>query len=397
MNHETYASGQFAKKIDSAIEQAGEIRDIIESISGRELDGNWFPYKPLGSDGSMDGVTVTGYEKPFVHWTDRHGNSGSSDIRKAEGKLPWRIDWAARWGIHGITCEPAGKDHGAAGGSFDTGLPICKLLGSEPPSKMVYEWIQVKGAGPMSSSSGNTVGPIEALSLVPPEILRYLIAGSKMNRHIDFNTGSALFQMADEYERLVATPPNPDAGELTKRQRVAAITQSGSMRLSQINRGTDPVDSLAGVTFRHLAMLAQIKTSDDDVWNSLRNSGHLTDEPNSALQNRLERMRNWIGSIHFPEEAKINIQKKIEDNTRAQLSPEQITFLQRLAVELSDSEWSDEAIGNTIRTISSDCGVSGREAYIALYWAMLGRKHGPKASSLLLEIGKDDAIKLLSS
>ena len=66
------------------------------------------------------------------------------------------------------------------------------------------------------------------------------------------------------------------------------------MRLSQINRGSDPVDSLAGVTFRHLAMLAQIKTSDNDVWNSLRNSGHLSDEPNSALQNRLERMRlDW--------------------------------------------------------------------------------------------------------
>ena len=313
---------------------------------------DWFPYKPLGSDGSMDGVTVTGYEKPFVHWTDRHGKSGSADIRKAEGKLPWRIDWAARWGIHGITCEPAGKDHGAAGGSFDTGLPICKLLGSEPPSKMVYEWIQVKGAGPMSSSSGNTVGPIEALNLVPPEILRYLIAGSKMNRHIDFNTGSALFQMADEYERLVADPPNPDAEDLTKRQRVAAITQSGAMRLSQINRGSDPVDSLAGVTFRHLAMLAQIKTSDNDVWNSLRNSGHLSGEPNSALQNRLERMRNWIGSIHFPEDARINIQEEIDENVRAQLSPKQIKFPQRLAVELRDSEWSDEAIGNTIRMIS---------------------------------------------
>ena len=34
MNHETYASGQFAEKIDSAIEQADEIREIIESISG---------------------------------------------------------------------------------------------------------------------------------------------------------------------------------------------------------------------------------------------------------------------------------------------------------------------------------------------------------------------------
>ena len=397
MNHETYSRGQFAEKINSAIEQSDEIKEIIETISGRELDDDWFPYKPLGSDGSMDGVTVTGYEKPFVHWTDRHGKSGSADIRKAEGKLPWRIDWAARWGIHGITCEPAGKDHGAAGGSFDTGIPICKLLGAEPPSKMVYEWIQVKGAGPMSSSSGNTVGPIEALKLVPPEILRYLIAGSKMNRHIDFNTGSALFQMADEYERLVANPPNTDAEDLSKRQLVAAITQSGAMRLSQINRGSDPVDSLAGVTFRHLSMLAQIKTSDDDVWNSLRNSGHLSGEPNLALQNRLDRMRYWIGSIHFPEDARINIQKEIDNNTRQQLSQKQLIFLGNLASNLRDSDWSDEAIGTRIRETASTSEISGREAYIALYWAMLGRSHGPKASALIFEIGKTAAVELFSS
>ena len=108
-------------------------------------------------------------------------------------------------------------------------------------------------------------------------------------------------------------------------------------------------------------------------------------------------MRNWIGSIHFPEDARIHIQEVIDDNSRAQLTPEQLSFLEKLAVELSDSEWSDEAIGKTIRMTSANSGVSGREAYIALYWAMLGRSHGPKASSLLFEIGKDDAIKLLSS
>ena len=118
-------------------------------------------------------------------------------------------------------------------------------------------------------------------------------------------------------------------------------------------------------------------------------------------------MRNWIGSIHFPEDARINIQKVIDENSRAQLSSEQLSFLEKLAVELGDSEWSDEAIGNTIRMTSANSGVSGREAYIALYWAMLGRSHGPKASalifeigkasSLLFEIGKDEAIKLLSS
>ena len=137
--------------------------------------------------------------------------------------------------------------------------------------------------------------------------------------------------------------------------------------------------------------------SDDDVWNSLRISGHLSGKPNSALQNRLERMRNWIGSIHFPEDARINIQKVIDENSRAQLSSEQLSFLEKLAVELGDSEWSDEAIGNTIRMTSANSGVSGREAYIALYWAMLGRSHGPKASALIFEIGKSAAIELFGS
>ncbi|SVE36538.1 uncharacterized protein METZ01_LOCUS489392, partial [marine metagenome] len=163
MNHQTYESGAFADKIHSAIEKKDEIRRVIEAVSGREVPEGWFPYNPLDSKGSIDGVSVTGYEYPHVHWVDSHGVEGSADIRIAQGKLPWRVDWAAKWGIHGITCEPAGKDHGAAGGSYDTGIPICEMLGSPPPHKLVYEWIQLKGMGPMSSSTGVTVGPMDAL------------------------------------------------------------------------------------------------------------------------------------------------------------------------------------------------------------------------------------------
>ena len=86
------------------------------------------------------------------------------------------------------------------------GIPICRLLGSEPPKKMIYEWIQIKGMGPMSSSKGVTIGPVEALELVPPEILRYIIARSKVNRHIDFDTGDTYLKwrmnMNDYYQNL---------------------------------------------------------------------------------------------------------------------------------------------------------------------------------------------------
>jgi len=395
MNHETYESGAFADKTHSAIEQRDEIRRVIEEVSGREVPEDWFPYNPLGSDGSIDGVSVTGYEYPHVHWVDNHGVKGSSDIRTAQGKLPWRVDWAAKWGIHGITCEPAGKDHGAAGGSYDTGIPICEMLGSRPPYKMVYEWIQLKGMGPMSSSTGLTVGPMDALALVPPEIMRYVIARSKVGRHIDFDTGPALFQTADEYERLVAEPPGGSDEELSRRQQIARDTQLGALRLSQVNRGEDPAESVAGVSFRHLSMLAQIKSNDDGVWASLRNSGHLEGEPGDALIGRLRRMRNWVDGPHFPDHAKIIVQSEVSVEARASLTSEQRGFLASLGGALTDCAWTHEAIGDCIRLVASESGISGRDSYVALYWVILDKPHGPKAASIMAEMDRGALLSLI--
>jgi len=395
MNHETYESGAFADKTHSAIEQSDEIRRIIEEISGREVPEDWFPYNPLDSDGSLDGVRVTGYEHPHVHWVDSHGVEGAADIRTGQGKLPWRIDWAARWGIHDITCEAAGKDHGAAGGSYDTGIPICEMLGSQPPHKMIYEWIQLKGMGPMSSSTGVTVGPTDALGLVPPEIMRYVIARGKVGRHIDFDTGPALFQTADEYERLVAEPPSGSDDDLSRRQQVARDTQLAALRLSQVERGSDPADSIAGVSFRHLAMLAQIKTNDDDVWGSLRKSGHLDGEPGDALTGRMRRMRNWVDGPHFPDAAKIVVQSSVGEEARANLTEEHEDFLSALSGALSDCEWTDGAIGNCIKETIAEVGINGRDAYVALYWVILGKHHGPKASSLMAEMEKNRFLDLI--
>ncbi len=393
MNHEAYEDGRFSEKIDQAICNRQEIREIIMTVSGRELPEDWFPYSPRGPNGSMDEVRVTDYEYPFVSWEDENGVTGAADIRKADGKMPWRIDWAARWIIHQVTCEPAGKDHGAAGGSFDTGIPICEVLGGTPPEKIVYEWIQLKGMGPMSSSSGVTIGPMEALSLVPPEILRYVIARSKIGRHIEFDTGSALFEMADEYERLLS---RTETGEITKRMQTRIDTRKGALRLSQVVRNSDPSDSIAGVSFRHLSMLAQIKSSDEEIWESLRNSGHLSGNPCDSLVVRLNKMRNWIGGSHFPEDARIIIQTAIGDDFRENTSEEQKIFLRRLSKSLEDCEWDQDSIREKIRECTRICELVPRDGFSALYWALLGRSHGPRASALISEMDKRVLIDLLS-
>ena len=226
--------------------------------------------------------------------------------------------------------------------------------------------------------------------------MRYVIARGKVGRHIDFDTGPALFQTADEYERLVAEPPSGSDDDLSRRQQVARDTQLAALRLSQVERGSDPADSIAGVSFRHLAMLAQIKSNDDDVWDSLRRSGHLDGEPSDALTGRMRRMRNWVDGPHFPDAARVEVQSSISGEARDNLNDGHREFLPALGESLVDCEWTEEAIGNCIRSVVAEVGIGAREAYVALYWIILGKNHGPKASSLMAEMRSEHLLSLIS-
>ena len=372
-NYTSYANGKFAEKSRIACEKADEIREIIERVSGRELADNWFPYNPYGHDGSLDGVTVTGFEWPYVHW-EQNGVPGKSDLNKADGKLPWRIDWPAKWGWVGVTCEPFGKDHGAAGGSYSTGKEISVLFGDNPPHPLVYEWISLKGQGAMSSSTGNTIGPLEALELVPPEILRYLIASTKPKKAITFDAGMSLVELADEYERLLSRNLDEEMADdsLSRRQKVALEDAEGALRMSKIGDSGN-----SNVSFRHLAMLAQVK-SDDEIINTI----------GEKVSDRLNRMRNWIKGPHFPEELRI----KIRDEAMQGLNSEIINCLKD---SLSNCEWNSNDIGIAISTCFKENEISPRDGYRNLYLAVLGVEKGPRLAPILSEVEKERILNLL--
>ncbi|SVD01590.1 uncharacterized protein METZ01_LOCUS354444, partial [marine metagenome] len=171
--------------------------------------------------------------------------------------------------------------------------------------------------------------------------------------------------------------------------------QLGALRLSQNERGADPNDSIAGVSFRHLSMLAQIRSSDDDIWASLRKSGHLDGEPSDTLTGRLRRMRNWVDGPHFPEAAKVEVRTSVDEEARANLTDAHKEFLSKLSDELSDCDWTEGAIGDCIRSVASEMGMGGRDAYVSLYWVILGKSHGPRVASIMAEFEKDNILFLL--
>ena len=397
-NHEEYKNGKFENATRLFLDNRDEVARILTDVSGRPLDEGWWPYSPIGHDGSFDGISITGWEDPFVTWIDSDGKSGKSHIGTDQGKLPWRLDWPAKWNFHGVTCEPFGKDHAASGGSYSTGRLLVEILGSKAPHPVPYEWIQLKGMGPMSSSANITVGPLEALEIVPPEILRYLIARNKPNRHIEFDTGGSLLEMADQYERLLATWKEDEIPDenATDRVKTAWEVDRAKISLSQTesDKKLDPVAT--NISFRHLSMLAQIRSNDVDVWESLQKSGLLDKQPSKSLKDRLRRMRNWITSEHFPEENKIIIQTELSDEARKSFNQGDLEYLNELRDAYTNCEWNASEINNKICNLAREQGMALRNAFVILYQIHLGRPHGPRLAAVLAEIPRNDAIDALN-
>jgi lysyl-tRNA synthetase class 1 len=226
----------------------------------------------------------------------------------------------------------------------------------------------------MSSSTGNTIGPLEALELVPPEILRYLIASTKPKKAITFDAGMSLVELADEYERLLSRNLDEEMADdsLSRRQKVALEDAEGALRMSKIGDSGN-----TNVSFRHLAMLAQVK-SDDEIINTI----------GEKVSDRLNRMRNWISGPHFPEELRI----EIRDETMQGLDPDIINCLK---VSLSNCEWNSNDIGNAISTSFKENEISPREGYRNLYLAILGVEKGPRLAPILSEVEKERILNLL--
>ena len=454
-NYDAYKSEKFSDVSRTACNRADEIREIIERVSGRELDANWFPWNPIDAKGCMDGITITGWDDPFVHWLDSDGNAGLSDVTKGEGKLPWRIDWPAKWAWRGVTMEPFGKDHGAAGGSYDTGKEIVRLFDVEPPYPTTYEWISLKGAGAMSSSTGVTIGPLESLRLVPPEIMRYLIARSQPKRHIDFDTGNALIELADEYQRKMSSVhilPEPGASKRQSKAHEVGLSQLvysavsselgwavkkfvnevGQEKLETSQELKLAFENLTKVSFRHLALIAQLRENDADVWESLLRSGlimelqyhdytevmivpediekpDLSDRPDidlivqshveawNNLPLRLELMRNWIKSPHFPEGFRLRIQDEISDGAKENIGPRDLQYIIELQQALSSCEWESGTINNHVCELAKERDMKLRDAFQLMYWIVLDQDYGPKLASILEEMERDAVLSLLQS
>ena len=359
---EMYKEGRYEEAIRVSLKRRDEIAKIIEEVTGRKLEEDWYPFMPLCREcGRINTTKVTGFDDKRISYKCLCGAEGEVKY-KGGGKLTWRVDWAARWKILGITCEPFGKDHAAAGGSYDTGKRLAKeIFGIDPPYPIPYEWINLKGVGAMSSSKGIVIPVREFLEVLPPEIVRYIIIRVKPKKHIDFDPAN-LLELVDEFEEGIK-----------RGDRSVQLSLVGDVKYSD-------------VPFRHLVVVGQIAKWDvEETIEILERTGYRVDDDlKRDVERRLRYARNWIERF-APERLKFEIPDSV---SRDMFGDDERKFLLEFSKKLVN-DMSPEEIHNLVYRVSNEVGIKPAKGFKAIYKAILGKEYGPRVGYFIKMLGVD--------
>jgi lysyl-tRNA synthetase class 1 len=383
---QVYRSGQMAHLIRKALEKADEIREILNRFRSEPLPEDWLPYNPVCSKcGKISTTKAYDWQGEWVFYrcvgcdyTKGCGNQDQANYVRGEGKLTWRVEWPARWKMLGVTCEPFGKDHAEAGGSYDTGKLIVKeIFEAEPPYPIPYEWVSLKGAR-MSSSKGVVFTLPDWLEVAEPELLRFFIFRSKPMKSKDFDPGLYLLNLYDEFDELERRYYQNSAGE--------------QARIYEFSRIHAFPRQPQRIPVRFAAVLCQITNNPERIKEILIQKRVLLNPTELDWElafRRLEKARRWVEK-YAPDEWKISIREVPPAN--GELDEQQKFALGILAKRLEEGEKSPVEIHNLIYEVARACSLDPAKLFQAIYRVFLGRDNGPRAGNLLAALDRDFVI-----
>jgi lysyl-tRNA synthetase class 1 len=412
-----YKDGLYDINAKKALDKSDAIKKILKDISGSDRGPDWMPFDPICEkcgkiaptqayafvDGKVKYKCLGGVAKK--NQIAGCGFEGECGLRN--GKLTWRVEWAARWQALGVTCEPFGKEHSASGGSYDTSKVIVKdIFGGEPPYPVLYEHIQVDGAK-MSSSVGNVLTLSDMLSIIPPEVVRYFYFRVKPNKHKDLKTRmkkgtkysldelrsylmEALLKFADEYERVERIYFGIE--KATAQEDEVDIRRT--YELSQVHKVPS---KFFQVPYSHLITVAQItedwKKARDIIGRNVELSG-LDKETETKLELKYEKTLYYVKKL-APADTKFILLPELTPEIKAQLTEDHKKVLRSLLEIGPQVVWKADALHKAVHEARDKAGQEPKTAFQALYLVLLGKTTGPRLGYFMASLEKDWVLKRL--
>lgn len=295
------------------------------------------------------------------------------NIRNGQGKLAWKVEFAARWQAFDIRFEAYGKDIMDSVRIND--WVANEILDYAHPLHIKYEMFLDKGGKKISKSAGNVVTPQTWLRYgTPQSILLLLFKRITGTRHIGIDDIPALMDEYDIYEDVYFGKMKEDnQAKLTKIKGVYEF----------INHLKPPIGPAVHVPYRVLVQQASLFSGDekkiDKIYERLRKYG-LAKEKTNDLTRRIELAYNWSEDFleeKFEIEMKDNHKKAILDLIQAMNS-----FI--------GSEQKPEApkeLQSKVYDIARNNEMEPKELFTLLYKMLINSDRGPRIGNYILDLG----------
>ncbi|MFQ6089337.1 MAG: lysine--tRNA ligase [Candidatus Methanofastidiosia archaeon] len=300
------------------------------------------------------------------------GHSGRTSVRN--GKLAWKVEFAARWKAYDVIFEAYGKD---ILDSVKVNDKICEeILGQNPPIHTFYEMFVERGGRKISGSRGNIFTPQLWLSYASPESLRLLMLKRlSTTRVVDLEE---IPKYSDEVDHLSEIYFG-GVENLSERE------EKHLRRLYEYVYFLNPPERKPiGVEYNLLINLARLLPEElsnreeliiEILQNSKRIPKELDEKSKKELLKRIEFTTTYTSQVKPSEKVKL----ELEDRERKALR------------ELSEKlklEREAEEIQSIIFEVAKKHGIKSVRFFQVLYTLILGIERGPRASTLIKTVGQ---------
>jgi len=379
-----YEEGKLDKQIKLALDNAEKIQKIYEKISGSKRLKDAIPFMPICQNcGKIATTSATKWDGKLIYyeclenrvvWAQGCGFKGKASPYGGTGKLPWRVEWPAKWSALGVTVEGEGKDHSSKGGTRDTANVISReIFNYEPPYDIPYEHFLV-GGKKMSSSKGIGVSAAEVADILPAEILRFLVTKPRPMQHLEFDPESehTIPNLFDDFDNA-RNSKDPDLNRIWE--------------LSTTVKG--PKNYFAP-RFRDLINLVQLPNVALESAAEKKKGRPLSKEEKEILEERVRYVNIYLERF-APENIKFTVKGDLPKEAGF-LNDGQKELLLKVA-DLVKKTKDAEKLQNDIYQEGKTLGLSSANTFKSIYLSLLGKEFGPKAAWLILSLDKDFIVE----
>ena len=386
-----YRSGKFNEAIDTILRNKDTIRQVYLDVSSAERSEDWYPFQVVceqcGKIGTTEVIAYDGNEVTYkcrpnlVKWATGCGHEGKVSPFNGNGKLPWKLEWVAKWHSFNITIEGAGKDHSTKGGSRDVSSRCFQsIFHRRPPLNIPYEFFLVGGAK-MSSSKGVGATARAMADFLPPEILRFLMLRTHPKRPVNFSPDEKyIIKVFNDFDRLHSRffndPSLPDEDK-----RIYTLSE------------IEPDGDYYAANFQLVTTLVQMPHLDVQEQVARQKGTSLTYAERERVRRRAHVAQHWVDNYARDEE-KTRLQMQLPESAN-ELSATQRAFCHRLSDALKNISWEEQIIQSTIFQSARLTPIKQPQAFSAIYRLFLDRNSGPKAGNLLLVLEPEFVIDRL--